>query len=301
MKIFVTGASGLIGGSVAQYLHRKGHEVHGLVRDSAKAAQLRDRGITPVLGDLADDDMLTAEARRADAVVNAADSLGQQAVAALVKGLEDSGKALVHTSGTGMLSRDVCGGDSGLPAISDDGPITPGDHPMQHMLRNVELTALNAAERGVRAAVISNPLIYGTGLGLNPNSIQVPMMARQAQATGVSGYLGEGANRWSTVHVEDMADLYWRAIEKAPAGAFYFAASGEASFGDIAAAIAARLGLGAARSLTMEQAAAAWGEMPARYLLGSESRVRGVRGRSDLGWQPTRDSVVAWIERDMPI
>lgn len=301
MKVFVTGASGFIGGSIAEYLHLKGHQVRGLVRNAQKADLLAARGITPVVGYLEDGDLLAAEAGRADGVVNAANSMARDAVEALVNGLKGSGKPLLHTSGTGMVSRDVCGGSTGEPALTDDGPIFPGDHPMQHALRDVELTALNAVKDGVRPVVISNPLIYGTGLGLNPSSIQVPMMMRQALASGLSGYLGKGTNRWATVHVADMVDLYWRALEKAPAGAFYFAASGEAAFADIAAAIAKRLNLGTARSLDMAEASAAWGEMAARYLLGSESRVRGVRARSELGWQPRHDSVIQWIEQDMPL
>ncbi len=41
MKIFVTGASGFIGGTVADLLRRKGHDVHGLVRGEDKAEQLK--------------------------------------------------------------------------------------------------------------------------------------------------------------------------------------------------------------------------------------------------------------------
>lgn len=301
MKVFVTGASGFIGGSVAQYLHDKGHEIHGLVRDAQKAEQLKMRGITPVIGYLEDTDLLTAEAAKADGVVNAASSMAKEAATALVAGLRGSGKPLLHTSGTGMVSRDVFGGSTEEPAISDEGQIFPGEHPMQHALRDVELCVLDAAKDDVRAIVISNPLIYGTGLGLNPNSIQIPTMMRQAQASGTSGYLGEGTNRWGTIHVADMADLYWRALEKAPAGAFYFAANGEASFAELAEAIAKRLGLGHARSLDRKQAAEAFGEMQARYLLGSESRVQSVRARRELGWQPHHDSAIEWIEQDMLI
>lgn len=301
MRIFVTGASGFIGGSVAYYLHAKGYEVHGLVRDTKKAEQLEKLGIKPVMGQLEDTQLLTAEAMHADGVVNAASSMDKNAVLALVEGLKGSGKPLLHSSGIGMVSRDVCGGSTQLPVLTDDAPIVPGEHPAQSAMRNVELAALDAVQNSVRAMVISNPLIYGVGLGLNPSSIQVPMMLKQAQASGISGYLGEGANRWATVHVADMADLYWRALEKGAGGAFYFAASGESSFAEIAEAIARRLGLGAARSLNMDEAAAAYGEMAARYLLGSESRVRSERAPLELDWRPQYHSVTNWIEQDMPI
>ncbi len=301
MKIFVTGASGFIGGTVADLLRRKGHDVHGLVRGEDKAEQLKARDIVPVVGYLEDTALLMREAARADGVINAASSMGREAALALVAGLKDSGKPIVHTSGTGMISRDVSGGRSDEPEMRDDQPVVPGDHPAQHALRDVELAILDGVNTGVRASVISNPLIYGNGLGIKRDSVHIPMMSRQAKASGVSGYLGEGANRWSTVHVEDMADLYLRALERAPAGSFYFAANGETAFHDLAAAIAKRLGLGAARSFDMAEAAAAWGEMPARYLLGSDSRACSVRGRDELGWAPVHGSAIDWIEQEMPI
>ena len=50
MKVFVTGATGYIGGSVAERLIASGHQVVGLVRSAEKAPLLKDRGIEPVLG-----------------------------------------------------------------------------------------------------------------------------------------------------------------------------------------------------------------------------------------------------------
>jgi uncharacterized protein YbjT (DUF2867 family) len=56
MKVFVTGGTGYIGGSVADGLVASGHRVVGLVRstESAKASLLNDRGIEPFLGNLDD-------------------------------------------------------------------------------------------------------------------------------------------------------------------------------------------------------------------------------------------------------
>jgi len=54
MKIFVTGATGYIGGSVAERLVVSGHTVLGLLRTREKALLLKERGIDPVLGTLDD-------------------------------------------------------------------------------------------------------------------------------------------------------------------------------------------------------------------------------------------------------
>ena len=74
MKIFVTGASGYIGGSVALALIARNHKVTGLVRTKERAEQVKALGIKPVMGNLNDFNVLTKAAQDADAVVNAADA-----------------------------------------------------------------------------------------------------------------------------------------------------------------------------------------------------------------------------------
>ena len=84
MKIFCTGASGYIGGSVAAHLVAAGHQVSGLVRSQDKADAVRARGIEPVLGTLDDAAVLSQAAKAADVVVNAASADHKGAVVALL-------------------------------------------------------------------------------------------------------------------------------------------------------------------------------------------------------------------------
>jgi nucleoside-diphosphate-sugar epimerase len=74
--------------------------------------------------------------------------------------------------------------------------------------------------------------------------------------------------------------------------------SGEQALAEIAKAIAARLGLGAAQSWSAEQAIAAWGWNMAVFSLGSNSRVRG-KAAADLGWSPTQRLVTSWIASEL--
>jgi NAD(P)-dependent dehydrogenase (short-subunit alcohol dehydrogenase family) len=67
MKIFCTGASGYIGGSVAAHLVASGHQVTGLVRSPEKADAVRAFGIEPVMGTLDDVQILARAAQAADA------------------------------------------------------------------------------------------------------------------------------------------------------------------------------------------------------------------------------------------
>jgi uncharacterized protein YbjT (DUF2867 family) len=54
MRIFLTGATGYIGSAVLDSLMRAGHQVTALVRSADAGARLRARGVTPVVGDLAE-------------------------------------------------------------------------------------------------------------------------------------------------------------------------------------------------------------------------------------------------------
>src|SRR5262249_38175469 len=104
MRVFVTGANGFIGGAVASALIADGHEVRGLVRDKVKAGTVAAQGIEPVVGSLDDAALLQAEARAADAVVNAASSDHRGAVEALIAGLAGSGQPFLHSSGSSIVA-----------------------------------------------------------------------------------------------------------------------------------------------------------------------------------------------------
>jgi len=299
MKIFLTGATGYIGGAVAAGLIDAGHRVRGLVRDPGKVGDVAARGIEPVVADLDDGEVLNREARAADGVVSAANADHLPSVQALLAGLEGSGKPLLHTSGSSVIGDDARGNFAGAAIYDETTPfvVHPGKQP-RHALNQ---TVLAAAARGVRAIVICPTLIYGTGRGMNPHSIQIPFLVRQAREHGAARVVGQGLNRWSTVHIDDLVDLYRLALERGRAGAFYFAENGEASFAEIAAAIAARLRLGVVEPLAAETAAAQWGEARAFFTYGSNSRVRAVRARRELGWQPRHASAVAWIGSEMDL
>ena len=84
MKVFLTGASGYIGGSVAQRLIELGHEVFGLVRSEQKAQQIQQLGTQPVIGTLGDADVLTEAAHLYDAVIHTANSDDRASVETLL-------------------------------------------------------------------------------------------------------------------------------------------------------------------------------------------------------------------------
>jgi nucleoside-diphosphate-sugar epimerase len=294
MKLFVTGASGFIGGSVAARLVQAGHEVRGLVRDPAKQEAVRRTGVEPVMGTLSDGALLAREAKAADAVINAASSDDRPAIEALAAALAGSGKALIHTSGTSIVADEAMGEPSDK-VFDEDTPFTPAPE----KAARVALDRFVLAAPGVRSIVLCNSLIYGTGLGAEPESAQLPRLAALARETGVARHIGRGLNVWSTVHIADVADLYLLALEQAPAGSFCFVENGEASFHAMVGAMADRLGLGAPEPWDAADAVAKLGRQTAVFSLGSNSRVRARRARA-LGWKPRHDSVLDWIAAKLP-
>ena len=295
MDIFLTGASGYIGGTVAMRLIAKGHSVRGLVRSATKAAAVEKFGVVPVEGTLDDAGLLAREAQRADAVINAADSDHRGAVDALVDALAGSGKALLHTSGSSIVADTAAGEPS--DTVYDESIYDAGStwQPTPDKAARVAIDRRVLSAPGIRSVVLCPCLIYGRGLGADPESLQLPALVAQARASGVARHVGRGLNTWSTVHVEDVADLYVLALERATPGTFLFVENGEATFRDMVGAIARALRLGAAQPWPIDEAIKALGYGRAMYAQGSNSRVRGPRARA-LGWMPRHASVVAWIE-----
>ncbi|MGF6724913.1 nucleoside-diphosphate-sugar epimerase [Paraburkholderia sp. GAS41] len=297
MNIFITGASGFIGGSIAAGLVRARHHVRGLIRNPEHAAELQRHGIEAVAGTLDDRALLIAEAQAADAVINAASSDHRAAVEALIEGLAGSGKPFLHTSGSSIVG-DASGGEAGAAAIYHEDAL-PEPTADKAARVAIDRLVLEAAQQNIRSAVLCNTLIYGHGAVAGSASVQLPRLVRQAQKSGVVRQVGSGGNIWSNVHIDDVVELYRLALEKTPGGTFYFVESGEASFRDMSAAIARAMNLGPAQDWPLAEAEKEWGYEMANYGLGSNSRVRGERARKLLGWQPKRNSVVEWIEKEM--
>lgn len=295
MKVFLTGASGYIGGSVAAALLSAGHDVAGLVRSSQRADQVRTQGIEPVLGSLSDSDLLARMAREADAVINTADSDNREVIEAILPALFGSGKLFLHTSGSSIVG-DLAAGEPTDKVYEDDTPVRPLAGKAARVAVNESVLA--AAKDGVRAVVICPTMIYGQGHGVHRESVQVPWFIRLAKKHGVARHIGRGENIWSNVHIDDLTDLYLLNLDKAPAGAFFYAENGENSMRQICEAISRMLGFGGRTApMSVDEATKESSDVAANYSYGSNSRVRATRARRELGWSPSRESLLEHIER----
>jgi len=295
MRVLVTGATGFVGSQVVPTLIARGHQVVAAVRDGAQAAKVEEAwpGVEAVVAPLEAPDALAAAARSADGVVHLAfdhamqrqpglsvtEALGgavakeRAVIAALVEALAGSGRPLVATSACGIL------GDTGPVSVDEDHPSPPNFPPA--MRRVVEDDLVAAAARGVRTSVIRVPLMTHGGAGGGV----LGRMTETARQAGFGGYIGEGANRLSSVNLADLADLYVLALENAPAGAVYNGAGGDIATRDLAVAIAKGAGDLPVKSVTPEAALAMWGPF-AGMLLGIDNRCSNARARAELGWRP---------------
>ena len=294
MRIFCTGASGYIGGSVAVALAEAGHEVSGLVRSEENAQRVRSLGIAPILGTLDDATVLRSAAARADAIVHAANADHEPSARAMLAAIEDTGKTYIHTSGSSIVGTQSAGQRADT-IFDEDTPVIPSAGRAARVALNEDILSFKA--KGIRAIIICPSLIYGISRGPAKHSMQVPLLIRLARKAGVARHYGAGENIWSNVHIDDLVDLYVLALSSAPSGAFYFAENGENSMKQVCQAINRRLGVTTGTvPMSLDEAAREWGEGVAQNTMGSNSRVRAVRARRELGWRPGRPSLIEEVE-----
>jgi nucleoside-diphosphate-sugar epimerase len=293
VRVFITGATGYIGGSVAAKLLENGHSVLGLVRSEDKAAQLKRLGVEPLLGTLADFNTIAQAATQCDAVINTESADDLFAVEAILKGLAESGKPLIHTSGTSVVS-DRAAGEYSDAIFNEDSPFEPLP---ERMLRvAIDRAVLTAGRKGIRSVVIRPSLIYGHGHGLNPNSIQIPHLIELAKKYGIARHVGRGLNVWSHVHIDDVVDLYLRALDQAPPGSLFYAENGEAPWKTLASAIGKLIGFGGeTKDWPIDEAVKEWGT-GAITSYGSNSRVSALKARKMLGWAPRGPAMLDDVE-----
>jgi len=161
----------------------------------------------------------------------------------------------------------------------------------------IDQVVFDTAKQGVRSVVIRPTMIYGEGRGARKESAQVPALIDNARKAGVGLHIGKGENIWANVHIDDVTELYLLALQKAPAGALYYAENGEEALKNVAASISRMLGFGGkTRNWSPQEAEAALGPK-AHSSFGSNSRVRGKRSRAELGWQPKGVPILQEIEQ----
>jgi len=274
MRIFLTGGSGYIGRAAIAELVRRGHSVEALARGEQSAQAVLDAGAVALRGSLGDLDVLNHASARAEAVIHLAQAGSADMDLAASAAMQDGVGAgtYVHTGGSWVY------GDT--DGVQDE--TAPWNPPgVVAWRRSVEDAVLARAAEGARPVIVQPGLLYGGDNRLIDHFLITP-----GKLGGAIPYIGEGANRWALVHVDDVATLYVAALS-AKAGSVYLGVGeGHPTMKQVAEAVARGAGLqGKTVSITLEQARAQMGPIADAFAL--DQCLSSAKARRELGWAPT--------------
>jgi nucleoside-diphosphate-sugar epimerase len=278
------------------------HQVVGLARSDASAAALIAAGAEVHRGTLDDLDVLRDGAEASDGVIHLAFKHDlafsgdfQGAADADRRAVETFGEALAGSEKPLLIASGLLGVAPGHVATERDGH---GSHAAvaafgggpQARWETAEF-ALALASRGVRSSIVRlSPTNHGDG----DNGFMATLVGI-ARAKGVSGYIGDGANRWPAVHRLDSAHLFRLAVEKAPAGSTLHAAAEEGvPIRDVAEAIGRHLDVPVV-SVAPEDAGEHFTWLGG--FLGLDAPASSTLTRELLGWEPTQPGLIEDLDQ----
>jgi nucleoside-diphosphate-sugar epimerase len=286
MRVFVTGASGHIGWAVVPELLLAGHEVTGLARSEASAVAVKALGAEVRRGDTGDLDGLREAAASADAVVHLAFNHEVMAAGDMA-GATAMDMATVQAFGDALAGTGKTFIGIGLGKAPDGSPAASAN-PRSAVGR--EIAGFDG--RGIRSVLVAiPPVVHST----RDKGGFIPQLIRIARATGVSGYVGDGANRWPSAHALDVGRLYRLALDKALAGSQLIAAAEQGiAVRDIAETIGRHLDVPAV-SIPPERATEHFGPFGAIMTLGIPP-MSNASTRQLLDWRPQHPGLLADLD-----
>lgn len=277
--VVVTGGSGYIGGAVIEQLVARGDTVIALARTDEAAATVEELGATALRGELTDADTLTTAATGADAAIHLgatndehAASADLTAAKALLAGL--SGKPYVHTGGVW-----VYGNTDG--EVDETAPFSPPRLTAWRIDNEAEVLA--TAQDGGHPVIVLPGVVVGRGGGIPLGVLTTADAAR---------YIDDGAAHWALVHLDDVADLYLRALDDGKAGERYLGVAQTLTGKEIAEAITKADGTpDAAVSVSLDDLRDELGIFADALVL--DQRLSSEKAKRDLGWAPAHTDLAA--------
>ncbi len=224
MKIFLAGATGVVGRALLPMLLEAGHEVAAMTSSADRAAELEAVGATPVVCDVFDGERLREQVTAAapEVVVNQLTRLPQR----MNPRDRDSYRAndRVRTEGARNLAAAAAAAGarrqvaqsiafatrpSGPPVLDEDAPLYDGAaEPWGSAVAAVRALEQSTCEGGTEGVVLRYGFFYGPGTAFAPGGQRHEEIAARRFPL-----LGGGRAVWSFVHVEDAASAALAALD----------------------------------------------------------------------------------------
>uniref|UniRef100_A0A060TDF1 ARAD1D50798p n=1 Tax=Blastobotrys adeninivorans TaxID=409370 RepID=A0A060TDF1_BLAAD len=281
MKVLVLGATGFVGSGVADALVRAGHQVLGQTRSlKLHGSDLAKREIEPIESDPVNDDKWATGLDTIDVVV---DCLGGSAPLPnlspkLIKIAEEAKRhstaaklVYIWTSGVWLH------GDDRLEIVTDGSAVTRA--PAKVAWRPAVEDMVCSSQK-VDGIVIRPGLVYGRSGSV------VGMLFKQASSKKIE-WPGEPGGRYATVHIDDLGELYRLAVEKYPLVRHLKIEGSNFSTEGVDLLLSQLSKIAGVDSYAYKAPS-----NPFEVALSGTSVVRGTFGRSLLGWEPKKASLV---------
>ncbi len=311
MKVFVAGATGVLGRGLVAQLRARGHDVRGLVRSDAGDRAVRELGGEPRRADLFDADALARAADGAEVVVHAATAIpSKRRPSAGDWAMNDR----IRRAGTRALCDAAFRIGARLFVLesivwvarpSDDAPFderSPAnpDRITQSALDAERIAGERAQRDGFRAAVLRCGCFYG------PYAIHTRILG-EAIAAGRMPIFGSGDASGTFLHAEDAAGAFVAAVEGGRGGLWHVVDDQPVTVKNLLTAWAALLGAPHPRTIPVWLARLVAGSRAVEFFTRS-TLTTNARFRRDFGWTPRyptyreglRQVVSAWRTEGFP-
>lgn len=245
MRIFVTGASGFVGGAATKHLVAQGHDVYAMSRSEASDAKIAALGGKPVRCDL--EDVTATHIGPAEAIVHCAAFVEQwgpveawkrfniDGTARMLAAVREAGaKRFVHISTESVLWR-----GQHLRGVDETYPRAP-DSPYPYSWTKARAEELvEAANTPAFQTIILRPrFIWGPG-----DTTLLPVIEHMAKS-GQWQWIDNGQAKTSTTHIGNLVHAIELALTKGSGGQAYFILDdGVRTMKEIISAIAATRGI----------------------------------------------------------
>ena len=309
MRVFIAGASGVLGRRLVRQFVARDHSVVGQVRSAKAESAVKEAGGEPRHADLFDAESLARAAEGCDTVIHAAtaiptkqktrpadwamnDHIRRKGTRCLTEAAAKIGAKTYLQQSIAWVARPK--DDS---PFDEDSPLVP-DPKIQSAIDAEAIAREAGSVEGFSVAILRGGFFYDSE-SAHTRMIGDALRKRQLPI------IGSGEALWAMIHSDDAASAYVAAAEKPTSGVWHIVDNELVPVRAYLTEFAARLGAPSPRRVPAWLATWMAGEQAVEYFTRS-TRTTNARFRREFGWTPHYPSyreglqqiVAAWKERD---